>query len=66
MTDDAPKATKKTEKKTPADPDREAIVNSLTAMGYDRRMVESAIDAVSAEGLSVGERTVLTLKALSK
>lgn len=52
--------------KKPSDPDREAISNSLCAMGYDRRMVESAIDAVSAEGLTVGERTVLTLKALSK
>lgn len=64
--EDMAKASKKSEKKPPADADREAIVNSLTAMGYDRRMVESAIDAVSAEGLTVGERTVLTLKALSK
>lgn len=52
--------------KKSSDPDREAISNSLCAMGYDRRMVESALDAVSAEGLTVGERTVLTLKALSK
>ncbi len=52
--------------KKPVDPDREAIANSLSAMGYDRRMVETALDAVSAEGLTVGERTVLTLKALSK
>ncbi len=52
--------------KKPVDPDREAIANSLSAMGYDRRTVETALDAVSAEGLTVGERTVLTLKALSK
>lgn len=52
--------------KTPADPEREAIINSLAAMGYDRKSVESAVDAVTKEGLSVSERTVLTLKALSK
>lgn len=65
ISSDEPKSQKKTAKVS-ADPDRDAIVNSLVAMGYDRRMAETAIDAVSAEGLTVGERTVLTLRALSK
>lgn len=61
-----PAKTAKRSEKTSSDPDREAILASLVSMGYDRRMVENALDAVSAEGLSIGERTVLTIRALSK
>ncbi|MDQ1343363.1 MAG: holliday junction helicase RuvA [Patescibacteria group bacterium] len=63
---DTESKSEKRTKKSPSDVDKEAILLSLTSMGYDRRAVEAAIDAVAPEGLSVGERTVLTLKALSK
>lgn len=52
--------------KASADPDRDAIVATLVSMGYDRRQVEIALDVVTVPGASVQERTVLTLRALSK
>lgn len=63
--DESPKTPKRATK-VPEDPDREAILASLVSMGYDRRSVELAIDALPAEALTVGERTVLTLRALAK
>lgn len=63
--DESPKNAKRAAK-APEDPDREAILASLVSMGYDRRSVELAIDSLPPEALTVGERTVMTLRALSK
>lgn len=63
---ESPSASVRRGAKVSEDPERDAIVASLASMGYDRRQVETALDAVSAEGGSVQERTVRTLRALSK
>jgi Holliday junction DNA helicase RuvA len=61
--DDVPKGGTK---KTPKDPQRENILASLVAMGYDRKLVERVLEEPELQGKSLEETTVAAIRAMAR